>query len=179
MLSHFLLGSKLKPPSLAWSAVELLVKGTPGLTIMKGYFKDEDTTARTIQDGWMWTGDVAEVDEDGYFHFVDRAKDMIKRAGENVAAGEVEAVIKQHPCVADAAVIGLPDEERGELVCAIVSLKPGHAPPTIDDLRSFFINAGVMRQKIPERVEVMDEMPRNAAGKVAKQDLRDRFTAAR
>ena len=79
---------------------EVLVKGEPGWTIMKGYFRDEENTARTIQDGWLHTGDIAEVDEEGYFRFVDRAKDMIKRAGENVAAGEVEAVIKQHPSVA-------------------------------------------------------------------------------
>ena len=75
---------------------QLLVHGEPGTSIMKGYFKDKDATASTMQDGWLYTGDIVSVDETGYFTFVDRAKDMIKRAGENVAAGEVEAVLKKN-----------------------------------------------------------------------------------
>ena len=108
-------------------AGELLVRGTPGWTIMKGYFKNPEATASTIQDGWLWTGDVVQVGEDGYFRFVDRTKDMIKRSGENVAAGEVEGVIKDHPKVADAAVIGVPDEMRDEAIKAFVILKDGES----------------------------------------------------
>jgi crotonobetaine/carnitine-CoA ligase len=106
---------------------ELLVRGEPGWTVMKGYFKDAGATADALRDGWLWTGDVVRVDEEGYFHFVDRTKDMIKRAGENVAAGEVEAVIKDHPNVADAVVIGVPDEMRDESIKAFVILEDGQS----------------------------------------------------
>ena len=107
---------------------ELLVKGIPGVTITKGYFKNPETTAETIRDGWLHTGDVVAVNEEGYFRFVDRAKDMIKRAGENIAAGEVEAVISQHPAVADVAVIGVPDPMRDEAIkaCIILKERPNH-----------------------------------------------------
>ncbi len=89
---------------------QIVVRGEPGWTLMKGYFKNPEATADTLREGWLWSGDNARQDKNGYFHFVDRAKDMIKRSGENVAASEVEAVILQHPDVFDCAVIGVPDE---------------------------------------------------------------------
>ena len=104
-------------------AGHLLVAGRPGVSIMKGYFKDPENTAKAVRDGWLWTGDVVEVNEDGYFRFVDRAKDLIKRSGENVSAGEVEAVIRRHPGVADVAVVGVPDEMRDESIGAFVVLR--------------------------------------------------------
>ena len=76
---------------------QIVVRGEPGFSLMKGYYKNPEATAETIRDGWLWSGDNARQDEDGYYHFVDRAKDMIKRSGENVAASEVEAVIREHP----------------------------------------------------------------------------------
>ena len=135
---------------------EVLVKGEPGWTIMKGYFKDPENTAKTIQDGWLRTGDIAEVDEEGYFRFVDRAKDMIKRAGENVAAGEVEAVIKQHSSVADAAVIGVPDEmrdESGQGVCHPVGGRDGHRGRDHRLLRGAAVQVpGTRARRVPRRV---------------------------
>ena len=151
-------------------AGELLVRGTPGWTIMKGYFKDEDATARTIRDGWLWTGDVVEVGEDGYFRFVDRAKDMIKRAGENVAAGEVEGVIKDHPKVADAAVIGVPDEMRDESIKAFVILKDGEQSSEQEIID--YCAARLSKFRVPEFVEMRDEFPRTSVGKIQKHILR-------
>ena len=156
---------------------ELLVKGTPGLTIMKGYFKDEEATARTLRDGWLWTGDVVEVDEEGYFRFVDRAKDMIKRAGENVAAGEVEAVIKQHPGVADAVVIGVPDPMRDESVKAFVILRDGATATDADIIE--FCRQQLSKFRVPEFVEFRDEVPRTSVGKVQKHILRREEAARR
>ena len=156
---------------------ELLVRGEPGWTIMKGYFKDEENTARTIEDGWVRTGDVAEVDEEGYFRFVDRAKDMIKRAGENVAAGEVEAVIKQHSCVADAAVIGVPDEMRDESVKAFVILREGMTATDAEIID--FCKKRLSKFRVPELVEFRDEFPRTSVGKIQKHILRREDAAAK
>src|SRR5207302_8129599 len=104
---------------------QLLVRGEPGVSLMKGYFKNREATAEAIRSGWLWTGDNVRERHDGLFEFVDRAKDMIKRAGENVAAVEVEAVLKDHPSVFDAAVIGVPDTMRDEAIKASVVLSEG------------------------------------------------------
>ncbi len=157
-------------------AGELLVRGTPGWTIMKGYFKDAEATARTIRNGWLWTGDVVEVDPDGYFRFVDRAKDMIKRAGENVAAGEVEAVIKKHPKVADAAVIGVPDEMRDESIKAFVILKDGERATEREIIE--YCAARLSKFRVPEFVETRGEFPRTSVGKIQKHILRREELAA-
>ena len=149
---------------------QLLVKGIPGVTITKGYFKNPETTAETIRDGWLWTGDVVAVNEEGYFRFVDRAKDMIKRAGENIAAGEVEAVIKQHPAVADAAVIGVPDPMRDEAIKACVILKEGRTA-TADDIIAFCAER-LSKFRVPEFVEFRSEFPRTSVGKIQKHLLR-------
>src|SRR4029077_4957643 len=108
---------------------ELVVSGVPGVTLMKGYFKNEQATAETLRDGWLHSGDQAYVDDDGCFFFVDRKKDMIKRAGENVSASEVEETLKQHPAVFDAAVVAMPDPVRDHAIKAYVILKEG-APAT-------------------------------------------------
>ena len=142
-------------------AGELLVRGEPGWTIMKGYFKNPEATASTIQDGWLWTGDVVQVGEDGYFRFVDRTKDMIKRSGENVAAGEVEAVIKDHPKVADAAVIGVPDEMRDESIKAFVILKDGKSA-TAEEIIDYCA-ARLSKFRVPEYVEMRKEFPRHVS----------------
>src|SRR5206468_2759831 len=104
---------------------ELVVSGVPGVSLMKGYFKNERATADALRDGWLHTGDQAYMDEDGWFFFVDRKKDMIKRAGENVSASEVEAILKQHPAVFDAAVVGIPDPVRDQAIKAYVIVKEG------------------------------------------------------
>ena len=151
-------------------AGELLVRGIPGWTIMKGYFKDPDATARTIKDDWLWTGDIVEIDDAGYFRFVDRSKDMIKRSGENIAASEVEDVIKGHPKVADVAVIGVPDEIRDESIKAFVILNAGKsstADELIDHCRS-----KLSKFRVPEEIEFCDEFPRTSVGKIQKHLLR-------
>ncbi len=151
-------------------AGELLVRGTPGWTIMKGYFKDPEATGRALRDGWLWTGDMVEVNEEGYFRFVDRAKDMIKRAGENVAAGEVEGVIKDHPKVADAAVIGVPDEMRDESIKAFVILKDGESA-TGEEIIDHCAER-LSKFRVPEFVEMREEFPRTSVGKIQKHILR-------
>jgi crotonobetaine/carnitine-CoA ligase len=155
---------------------ELLVWGKPGWTIMKEYFKDPEATAKTIRDGWLWTGDIAQLDEEGYFRFVDRAKDIIKRSGENVAAGEVEAVIKQHPAVADAAVIGVPDPMRDESIKAFVILNAGDTA-TEDEVIEF-CKARLSKFRVPEFVEFRSEFPRTSVGKTQKHILRQEEAAA-
>ena len=111
-----------------------------------------------------------QVGEDGYFRFVDRTKDMIKRAGENVAAGEVEAVIKDHPKVADAAVIGVPDEMRDESIKAFVILNDGESA-TADEIIEYCA-ARLSKFRVPEFVEMRDEFPRTSVGKIQKHILR-------
>ena len=101
--------------------------GVPGRTLLKEYYKDPEATAAAIRDGWLHTGDNGCVDELGYLYFFDRAKDVIKRAGENVSAQEVEAVLLEHPEIALAAVIGVPDPIRDEAVKAFVVRRPGSA----------------------------------------------------
>ena len=149
---------------------QLLVKGIPGVTITKGYFKNPETTAEAIRDGWLWTGDVVAVNEEGYFRFVDRAKDMIKRAGENIAAGEVEAVINQHPAVTDVAVIGVPDPMRDEAIKACIILQEGRTT-TEDDIIAFCAER-LSKFRVPEFVEFRSEFPRTSVGKIQKHLLR-------
>ena len=149
---------------------ELIVRGTPGQTFMKGYFKDPEATAETIRGEWLYSGDRVRLDEQGYFYFVDRAKDTIKRAGENISAEEVEAVLKTHPAVADVAVVGVPDPVRDEAVKSFVILKEGCAPSP-DDLIAWCA-ARLSKFKVPEIVEFREEFPRTAVGKVQKHILK-------
>ena len=156
---------------------ELLVSGRPGWTIMKGYFKNPEATAETIQDGWLRTGDIVDVNEDGYLRFVDRAKDMIKRGGENVAAGEVEAVIKRHPAVADAAVIGVPDAIRDESIKAFVILKEGQTATEEEVVE--FCKSRLSKFRVPELVEFRADFPHTSVGKTQKHILRQEELAKR
>lgn len=149
---------------------QILVHGEPGVSLMKGYFKDPDATASAIRDGWLWTGDTARVGEDGFVYFVDRAKDMIKRSGENVAASEVEAVLKDHPAVFDAAVIGIPDPIRDEAIKAFVILHPD-AAATSDDLIGWCADR-LAKFRVPEVIEFRNELPRTSVGKIQKHLLR-------
>jgi carnitine-CoA ligase len=149
---------------------QVVVRGEPGWTLMLGYFKNPEATAQTLRDGWLWSGDNARQDEDGYFHFIDRAKDMIKRAGENVAASEVEAVILQHPKVFDCAVIGVADEMRDEKIKAVVVAREGQrldADEIIDWCRE-----RLAKFRVPELIEFRRELPRTSVGKIQKHILR-------
>jgi cyclohexanecarboxylate-CoA ligase len=126
-------------------------------------------------DGFLRTGDLAVMDEDGYLRITGRRKDIIIRKGENLSAKGIEDDLAAHPKVADVAVIGVPDAQSGERVCACIVLRSGAERLTLAEVRAFMEGRGVMRQKIPEQLEVMAELPRNATGKVRKDVLRARF----
>lgn len=148
---------------------ELWVKGAP---VIKGYINRPDATAESITDGWLHTGDVARIDEDGFIFIVDRKKDMVLRGGENVYCAEVEAGIFRHPAVAEVTVFGVPDERLGEEVGAAVLLRPG-AMVSPEELREHL--SGLMaKHKVPRYLWFMnDPLPRNASGKFLKRQLRE------
>jgi crotonobetaine/carnitine-CoA ligase len=150
----------------------LVVAGEPGRTIMAGYLDDPDATVETIRDGWLHTGDNVRSDEDGYLYFVDRSKDMIKRAGENVAAGEVEAVVNAHPGVFESAAIGVPDPMRDEAIKVYVVPKEGVdlGPEEI----VAWCGERLAHFKVPSHVEVVAELPKTSVGKIQKGVLRRR-----
>ena len=154
---------------------EIVVQGNPGETLMKGYFQDSKATGETLKDGWLYTGDQAFQDAQGYYYFVDRAKDMIKRAGENVAASEVESVILQHPAVFDCAVVGLPDAVRDEQIVAVVVLQGGHRV-SADDLIEF-CRTRLAKFRVPSRVVFQTTLPRTSVGKIQKHLIRRELLA--
>jgi acyl-CoA synthetase (AMP-forming)/AMP-acid ligase II len=145
-----------------------------GPLVFAGYLDESLNSDVFDADGWFSTGDLGVLDDDGYLRIVGRIKDIIIRKGENVSAQEVEGVLAASPAIADVAVIGLPDEERGELVCAVAVPNEG-VSLTLDDIVQCCIDAGMMRQKIPERLELVDVIPRNASGKFDKRALRERY----
>ena len=155
---------------------EVTDAGTPGEiwvrgpNVMKGYLARPDDTAEAIRDGWFRTGDIGTRDADGYYRVVDRKKDMILRGGFNVYPREVEDVLYGHPGVAEAAVVGVPDERYGEEVVAFVVLEPG-ASATAGELRSW-CRQRLASYKYPRRVEVVDRLPHGPTGKVLKRELR-------
>lgn len=149
---------------------EIAVRGEPGWSVMTGYFRNEAATARTLRGGWLYSGDNARRDAGGYFHFVDRAKDMIKRGGENVAASEVEAVIREHPGIYDVAVVGIPDPMRDEAIVACVVL---HAGVEVDAENLIgWCRERLAKFRVPDRVEFRTELPRTSVGKIQKHLLR-------
>lgn len=145
-----------------------------GPHVMKGYFRDPERTADVLIDGWMHSGDVAEVSEDGFIFIVDRLKNLIIRGGLNIAPTEIENVLYRHPGVLEAAVVGVPDPEWGEAIVAVVALKDG-AHVDADELRAHCRMSELTSIKLPERVEVLGSLPKNAVGKIAKNEIRDRF----
>jgi len=147
---------------------ELCIRGPQ---VMKGYWNRPDETAIALRDGWLYTGDVARMDEDGYFYIVQRKKDMIIVSGFNVYPNEVEDVLFTHPAVLEAAVIGIPDQYRGESVKAFVVLKPG-AAATVEEL-SEFCKANLAKYKLPSVIEIVPGLPKSAVGKVLRRELRD------
>ena len=150
---------------------ELWIKGP---NIVKGYWNKPEATAATFTDGWVHTGDVARIDDDGFVYIVDRAKDMLIRGGENVYCVEIEGVLYEHPSVAEAAVIGIPHPTLGEEVGAVVTLKAG-AHVEEEELAAF-VRRRLAAFKVPSKFWFYGaELPRNPAGKVLKQGLRDEF----
>jgi crotonobetaine/carnitine-CoA ligase len=137
---------------------------------MLGYFKNPEATAEAVRDGWLYTGDNVRVDADGYLTFVDRGKDMIKRAGENVASSEVERVLNEHPAVFESAVVGVPDPIRDEAIKAFVVFHPGQTA-TEEELIAWCATR-LARFKVPSFVEVVEQLPRTSVGKIQKHLLR-------
>ena len=146
---------------------ELLVKGPQ---VMRGYWQRPDETARVLRDGWLATGDIATVDEDGYVYIVDRKKDMILVSGFNVYPNEVEAVLAAHPGVAEVAVIGTPDETAGEIVCAFVVRKD---PALTEQALRDHCRQSLTAYKVPKVVHFRTDLPKSPVGKVLRKDLRD------
>ena len=140
---------------------------------MVGYWQRPDLTADTLRDGWMYTGDVAVWDEDGYIFIVDRAKDMIISGGENIYSTQVEAAIHQHPAVLESAVFGVPDAEWGESVKAVVVLKPGMQATEQDIIAA--ASAHLASYQKPRSVDFVDSLPKAPTGKILKRELRDPY----
>ena len=149
---------------------ELCVKGPQ---VMKGYWnRPEETKAALDEEGWLHTGDIAYMDEDGYFYIVDRKKDMIIAGGYNIYPREVEEVLYQHPKVLECAVIGVPDEYRGETVKAFIVLKSGETATEEEIIE--FCKKNLAAYKVPKLIEFVDELPKSAVGKVLRRILRER-----
>jgi len=146
-----------------------------GPQLFQGYLDESLEAAAFDAEGFFRTGDLGSMDEDGFIEISGRLKDIIIRNGENISAKEIEDLLYSHPAVSDAAVIGLPDPRTGERCCALVVPVDSEDPPTLDDLIRHCREAGLATQKLPERLEVMAELPRNPTGKVLKHELRERF----
>ncbi|HEX7521532.1 MAG TPA: AMP-binding protein, partial [Acidimicrobiia bacterium] len=151
---------------------EIRVKGPQ---LFRGYLDSSLDAPAFDDDGYFRTGDLGVRDDDGYIAITGRLKDVIIRQGENISAKEVEDLLFTHPKIADAAVIGLPDAKTGERCCALVVPADADAPPTLAELFDFLTSEGLMVQKIPEQLEIVDVLPRNATGKVLKHELRAEY----
>ncbi|WP_174616238.1 fatty acid--CoA ligase family protein [Virgibacillus ihumii] len=147
---------------------ELAVRGP---NVMKGYYKLPEETEMALRDGWLYTGDMARMDNEGYFYIVDRKKDMILVGGYNVYPREVEEVLYEHPGIAEAAVIGAPHPDTGESVKCFVVTKDS---TLTEDVLLEFCNAHLAKYKIPSSIEFLDELPKNTTGKILRKVLRDK-----
>jgi long-chain acyl-CoA synthetase len=147
-----------------------------GANITPGYWRDPIATQEAFQAGWFHTGDIGYLDEDGYLHITDRKKELIIKGGENISPSEIEEALYLHPAVAEAAVIGIPDNVFGEEICAVIQLKLG-IEATGDDIRSH-LALHVTKFKIPRHVVFQAALPKNALGKIQKRVIREQFLAA-
>jgi long-chain acyl-CoA synthetase len=145
-----------------------------GPNVVKGYWNKPEATAETFHEGWLKTGDVARIDEEGFIYIVDRAKDMVIRGGENVYCVEIEDVLYEHPAVSECAVVGIPHRVLGEEVAAVVKRVPG-VTVTEDELKDH-VSQRLAAFKVPVRIDISDvPLPRNPAGKVLKRELKERI----
>ena len=149
---------------------EIIVRGD---TVTPGYWQMPEETARAIKDGWLYTGDMAVMDEEGYVTIVDRRKDMIVTGGENVYSTEVENTLYLHPAVLECAVVGVPDEKWGEAVRAIVVLKPAREATEEELIR--FCKERIARYKAPKAIDFISVLPKTGSGKIEKKKLRDAY----
>ena len=153
---------------------EICIRGD---RVMKGYNKRDDDTESALVDGWLHTGDVGKIDAGGYLFITGRIKDMVIRGGENIGPAEIEQVLEDHPGVAEAAVIGVPDVEWGEVVKAIMVPVKGGVRPTEQELTDY-VKTRLASYKAPAYYAWVDELPRNPLGKILKTELRDLYGAA-
>jgi fatty-acyl-CoA synthase len=151
---------------------EIIMRGPQ---LMRGYWNLPDATEEALKGGWMHTGDAGVMDEEGFIYIQDRVKDMIVSGGENVYPREVEEVLFQHPAIADAAVIGVPDPRWGETVKAIVVPREGQQP-TAEEIMEY-CRGRLGGFKLPRSVDFAESLPRNPSGKVLKRELRERYWA--
>ncbi|WP_432075231.1 class I adenylate-forming enzyme family protein [Streptomyces wuyuanensis] len=150
-----------------------------GEAVCRGYLDPEQTAAVFDADGFLITGDLGHLTDSGHLVLTGRLKDVIIRKGENISAKEIEDLLHEHPGVGEAAVIGLPDPERGERVCAVVEQPEGAGPLGLEEVAEYLRNAGLAVHKLPEQLEIVDALPRNdTLRKVLKYKLRERFTGA-
>jgi fatty-acyl-CoA synthase len=183
---------KVRSCGVAWPGLELKIVGEDGTeaprgavgevvirspVVMKGYWNKPEATTAAIRDGWMRTGDAAYMDEDGYVFIHDRVRDMIRTGGESVYPAEVENALAGHPAIADAAVIGVPDDTWGETVKALVVLKPGAARDGADIIA--WARARIANFKAPKSVDFIDSIPRNITGKILRRELREHYWKGR
>jgi acyl-CoA synthetase len=157
--------------------VRLFGDGQPGCKgplLSRGYLDDPAANAELYTpDGWMLTGDIVRIDDDGYLTVVGRASEFIIRGGKNVSAAQVEHEVGSHPAVALVAAVAAPDELFGERVCAYVGLRPEHADLELDELTAHLADRGVSKEVWPEHLVVVDDLPRASGGKIAKGELRE------
>ncbi len=144
-----------------------------GPQVMQGYWKAPEETARALRDGWLYTGDIGHVDEEGFTYTVDRKKEMIKYQGFGVAPAEIEALLLEHPAVLDSAVIGVPDDEAVELIKGLVVIRPGHDTVTPEDIVAF-ANGKLAGYKRVHCVEFISAIPKTASGKILRRELKER-----
>jgi long-chain acyl-CoA synthetase len=149
-------------------AGELVIRGPQ---VMKGYWEKPEETAETLRDGWLFTGDICTMDEDGYFYVVDRKKDMIIAGGFNIYPREVDEALFEHPKVQEAVTVGIPDEYRGETVKVYIVLKPGEECSEEEIID--FCRERLASYKTPRMVEFRAELPKTLVGKVLRRSLRD------
>ncbi len=148
---------------------------TKGYSVMLGYWEQPDKTAEAVEDGWMHTGDLAVMHDDGYVEITGRIKDMVIRGGENVYPREIEEFLYTHPDVLDAQVIGVPDPKYGEELCAWIRMKEGAEPLTAEAVREF-CTGQLAHYKIPRYVEIVDDFPMTVTGKIRKVEMRETTT---
>jgi long-chain acyl-CoA synthetase len=156
-------GTELAPNTVG----QICIKGP---NVMKGYYKQEAETAKAVIDGWLFTGDLGTMDRDGYFYIVDRKKDLIIRGGQNIYPADIEEVLYAHPAVAEAAVVGRPDEIFGEIPEAFVALKPG-ATASVEELMGL-CKSELAYFKVPKNIYFLEELPKGPTGKILRRDLR-------
>ena len=147
-------------------AGEIVVKGP---SVMKGYWRNKQATAAVLKDGWLYTGDIGYIDEEGFLYVLDRRSDLIISGGENVYPAEIESVLLQHEVVKEAGVVGVADETWGQVPYAFVVLNDGHI--TEEQLKQFCMNK-LAKYKVPKRIQVVDYLPRNAANKLMRHELK-------